>query len=462
MDVLQCTLTADRTPSLLIVADTLALDGPSVLLDYHRAQTEPVVYLVDPEAFDAIAKDEHVRVTTVPPHDNRGLPYHLVKRKHDGRVPAVFFPFKGGDGSGPRKSLPRVIRKARELGRAGVFVVGTPQAVWNALRDDAALPAPPVKSGRDGSFTRDLLDQLQKTPGALAAIAESKVENVEPIEEMIVGSTDEVKLVRSLIFRARHIARSKENIRRPVLVFGETGTGKENVARALHIHAWGGRGLHGFHAFNCASTTDELFDSQLFGHVKGAFTGADKDHRGHWLAASALGSEGTIFLDEVGELSPAQQAKILRALQNGTVHRVGSTEEQTVRANVVAATNQDLSAMVRDGRFREDLYFRLTRGLVITTPPLRGDGDQIGKLAERFWENLHSREALKGLAIKTAPPPLSPEVLALLKQMPWPGNVRQLKSVLEKCRMLFPGQAPTVDHVRLILKMDDPEAAGWR
>ena len=170
----------------------------------------------------------------------------------------------------------------------------------------------------------------------------------------------------------------------PALVTGESGTGKERVACA--IHALSRRSKGPFVAENCAAIPESLLESVLFGHKKGAFTGAVKDHPGHFVAATA----GTIFLDEIGEMKPAMQAKLLRALQDGEVRAVGDTKARKVDVRVVAATNQDLEAAVKAGRFREDLYYRLNV-LRLELPPLRARGDDIVLLARRFLADAAAR-----------------------------------------------------------------------
>ena len=210
----------------------------------------------------------------------------------------------------------------------------------------------------------------------------------------------------------------------PALVTGESGTGKERVACA--IHALSRRSKGPFVAENCAAIPESLLESVLFGHKKGAFTGAVKDHPGHFVAATA----GTIFLDEIGEMKPAMQAKLLRALQDGEVRAVGDTKARKVDVRVVAATNQDLEASVKAGRFREDLYYRLNV-LRLELPPLRARGDDIVLLARRF---LAEAAARAGRVVA-----LSPEAEQALRAAKWPGNVRQLQNEMLRAAALAEG-----------------------
>ena len=206
-----------------------------------------------------------------------------------------------------------------------------------------------------------------------------------------------------------------------VLVMGESGTGKEVIARAVHRAS--PRAARPFVAVNCAAIPDTLIESELFGHVRGAFTGASADKAG--LFEQADGS--TLLLDEIGELPFALQAKLLRALQEGEIRRVGDARTRRVDVRVVAATARDLEAEVRAGRFREDLYYRLNV-VTIRLPPLRDRPEDVGALARQFVTQLGQRFG-RVLA-------LAPEAIAWLERQPWPGNVRQLENAIERAAVL--------------------------
>jgi two-component system nitrogen regulation response regulator NtrX len=210
-----------------------------------------------------------------------------------------------------------------------------------------------------------------------------------------------------------------------VMIYGENGTGKELVART--IHALSRRRANAFVEVNCAAIPEELIESELFGHVRGAFTGAVADRRGKFEAADG----GTIFLDEIGDMSLKTQAKVLRVLQEQTMEPVGSTNRIKVDARVLAATNKDLQAEIRSGRFREDLYFRLTV-VPIFVPPLRERQEDIPLLADHFMAEF-AREY--GRRIKT----FDPGARVALQQYPWPGNVRELRNVIERLMIMVPG-----------------------
>jgi len=203
-----------------------------------------------------------------------------------------------------------------------------------------------------------------------------------------------------------------------VLISGESGTGKELVARAMHALSL--RRDRPFVAVNCGAMPEALLESELFGHVRGAFTGADKDKKGLIEAADG----GTVFLDEIGEMTPAMQVKLLRVLQERKYRRVGGTEESAANIRVIAATNRDLPKLVGEGKFREDLFYRLNV-IPVTMPALRERADDIPLIAEHFLAK-YMREMNKSID------GFSPEALAALRAYPWPGNVRELENVVER------------------------------
>jgi DNA-binding NtrC family response regulator len=205
--------------------------------------------------------------------------------------------------------------------------------------------------------------------------------------------------------------------RSTVLIVGDSGTGKELVARSIHQHSTRSSGA--FVAINCGALTETLLEAELFGHVRGAFTGAIGDRKGLWEEAGG----GTLFLDEVGETSPAFQVKLLRALQEGEIRRVGSSRATQVDARVLAATNRNLEHEVKTGKFREDLFYRLSV-VTLRVPALSERRTDIPLLAERFLGVVLDREGHKQLA-------LSEETVRTLVAYDWPGNVRELESAIE-------------------------------
>ncbi len=219
----------------------------------------------------------------------------------------------------------------------------------------------------------------------------------------------------------------------PVLVLGESGTGKELVARTLH--ALSSRARAPFVAINCAAIPETLLESEIFGHEKGAFTGAAERRIGCFEMADS----GTLLLDEVGEMHPAVQAKFLRVLEEGAFRRIGGKTELRVDVRVVAATNKDPEAAIRDGKLREDLFYRLNV-FPIKLPLLRDRSEDIPLLAEAF---LQDSAAKNGRGVKG----IAPEALQLLQQYAWPGNVRELRNVIERAVILARGEAIEAAHL---------------
>lgn len=240
---------------------------------------------------------------------------------------------------------------------------------------------------------------------------------------VIVGISQAVQEVLHLCLKA-----GETDI--PVLIYGETGTGKELAAR--RIHEAGPRSQGPFLGVNCAALSETLLESELFGHIKGAFTGSTSDRLGKFVAASG----GTLFLDEIGEMSVSCQAKILRALEEGRVTPLGSEKSVPCDARIIAATNKNLTGMMKEKNFRADLYYRLC-GIEIMIPPLRERAEDIQLLALHFLNKAHTRQ--KGKIRRERPLRLFPEALDLLTAFPWPGNVRQLEQALLAAAALSEG-----------------------
>jgi transcriptional regulator with GAF, ATPase, and Fis domain len=236
------------------------------------------------------------------------------------------------------------------------------------------------------------------------------VGEVEGVYPQIIGTSRAMKDVLRLLDK---IVKTEE----PVLIAGESGTGKELIARAIHVH--GPRASQAFLSENCAALTDTLLESELFGHVKGAFTGADRDKPGLF----ELADKGTLFLDEVGDMSPDMQKKLLRTLQEGEIRRVGGKTTTKVDVRIVSASNKNLARLVRAGEFREDLFYRL-RVLTVDLPPLRDRKEDVPVLTKHFLK-VHTRA---GKAVKA----LEPGVLELLQGYDWPGNVRELENEVKR------------------------------
>ena len=288
-----------------------------------------------------------------------------------------------------------------------------------------------VKAVRAGAF-----DFLEKPPAAEAVLLrlrraleasrrhiETETLAVRPALERMLGESSAMTTLREAIER---VARTSAR----VLILGEKGAGKELVARAIHEGSprKGGPMVK----VNCAAVPADLFEAELFGHVKGAFTGAVASRRGRFERASG----GTLLLDEIGEIPPPVQPKLLRALEEGEIERVGAEEGTRIDVRVVAATNRDLAALVAEGRFREDLYYRL-EVVTIEVPPLRERREDIPALAEHFLSQACLDSGREPLA-------LTPGAVELLGRQPWPGNVRQLRNLMERLAILAPKEP--LDH----------------
>jgi two-component system nitrogen regulation response regulator NtrX len=247
----------------------------------------------------------------------------------------------------------------------------------------------------------------------------------------MVGDSPEMKLVEELIGR---VAATDAR----VLITGESGTGKELVASAIHDAST--RRDRPFIRVNCAAIPRDLVESEMFGHEKGAFTGATQTRIGRF----ELAHTGTLFLDEIGDLSQDAQAKLLRAIEAKEIHRVGGTHPVPVDVRIIAATNHDLARAVQEGRFREDLFFRLNV-IPLALPPLREREGDVPQLVRHF-SLLHFKRTGQ------LPPAWSPEALDEMQRYPWPGNVRELANIVERLSIMQPGADVTGSRVRDVLR----------
>ncbi len=280
---------------------------------------------------------------------------------------------------------------------------------------------------RGGAF--DYLEKPLDRAKLLEVVAKA-VSQMRAVDEEIIGVSDAMERVKKMIVK---VAPSPST----VLIRGESGTGKERIARAIHKAS--PRAGERFQAVNCAAINENLLESELFGHEKGSFTGAHAEKKGLFEIAD----KGTLFLDEIGEVSVSMQAKLLRALQEKEVTRVGGTRPIKVDVRVLAATNRDLEAMVKDGRFREDLYYRLNV-IPIQVPPLRQRRDDIDVLMKYFLQK-HSANAAR-------PIKLSAEAKGLIMNYSWPGNVRQLESAIERALLLAEGDEITAEDLPIEIR----------
>ena len=280
-----------------------------------------------------------------------------------------------------------------------------------------------IESAKE-ALRRGAFDYLEKPydKSALLETIDRALVRLDAIDSEIISASPKMETVKKMILK---VARSNST----VLVRGESGTGKELIARAVHNQS--PRSAEMFQAVNCAAINENLLESELFGHEKGSFTGAHAEKKGLFEIAD----RGTLFLDEIAELDVGIQAKLLRALQERKIRRVGGTHEMGVDVRVIAATNRDLRAMVSDGRFRDDLYYRINV-LSIDVPPLRERREDIPVLIEYFLKK-HTKNTARLVR------GLTPETKKLMNEYSWPGNVRQLESAIERAILLSEGDLIT-------------------
>jgi DNA-binding NtrC family response regulator len=282
-----------------------------------------------------------------------------------------------------------------------------------------------IESAKE-ALRRGAFDYLEKPydKNALLETINRALDRLDAIDSEIISASPKMETVKKMILK---VARSNST----VLIRGESGTGKELIARAVHNQS--PRATEMFQAVNCAAINENLLESELFGHEKGSFTGAHAEKKGLFEIAD----RGTLFLDEIAELDVGIQAKLLRALQERKIRRVGGTHEIGVDVRVIAATNRDLRAMVSDGRFRDDLYYRINV-LSIDVPPLRERRDDIPVLIDYFLKK-HTRNTSRLVR------GLTPETKKLMVDYSWPGNVRQLESAIERAILLCEGDLITLE-----------------
>jgi DNA-binding NtrC family response regulator len=371
----------------------LEIESPSALREtVGKGRLPATVVIQDAELdlfreCDELFKDRHLK-------DGR-KPLTKLLLGQDGRIPVITADFTSVGRL--NQAIGVLLRNADKASEFGIYVLGVSEQVFLQVWNSAAF-----EDGHSPFATREpTLSHLLKTlPGEAQ------------LSRRFWGDSEAHHLVRQLILRAA-------TINDPVLILGETGTGKGVVARAIHDI---GRPNRPFVEVNCGAIPGELFESELFGYAPGAFTGALREGKaGQWEAAK----DGTLFLDEIADLSLDHQTKILHSLQSGYIRRLGELRNISVSAQVIAATNRNLFGMVQSGKFREDLYYRL-RQFVIITPELREDPHNLSLIAQELWREITKSDAT-----------LSQEILDDLARHRWPGNVRELRSVLSSLANFF-------------------------
>jgi DNA-binding NtrC family response regulator len=370
----------DAAPKVLVVDDEPALRRSLARLLLSRGMQ--VVTADDGAAAIALLKEQHVDVALIDlmmPHVNGLELLDHIKANHNGVEVILMTAF--GD-----------VETAVRAVRAGAY-----HFLTKPFRSNDEVVLTVAKAAE----RRRLLDH--------AAKLERRLEQMEKFGELI-GNSPKMQEVYRL---STGVAATSST----VLILGESGTGKELTARAIHQHS--SRAERPFVAVNCSAIPVDLVESELFGHVRGAFTGATATREGLFEAANT----GTIFLDEVGDLPPLAQVKLLRVLQEGEVKRVGANDTKIVDVRVVAATNVDLRNRIAEGSFREDLFYRLNV-VAIFLPPLRERREDIALLAYHFLRKYATRSGRNVQKI-------SPEAMQILESQPWPGNVRELENAIE-------------------------------
>jgi len=390
-------------------------DEPAIQHAFRKAIRDPEIEVsVAGSAAEAFARfDEHspdVIVLDVHLPDSSGLETFHALRSRDRRVPIIMITGHGTTGL------------AIEAMKEGAYDYLLKPLELSELRE---LIERAIRSSRQ-----------MRVPATMAELEPAKGDS-------LVGRCPQMQEVYKAVGR---VARQDVS----VLILGESGTGKELVARAIYQHS--GRSDQPFVAINCGAIPESLLESELFGHEKGAFTGAERRRIGKFEQANG----GTLFLDEVGELPMPAQVKILRILQERTFERVGGNETIPTDVRVIAATNADLEAMVEEGTLRKDLFFRLNV-FAISLPPLRERGNDLEYLAEHYFQQYRQEMACTATAISSS-------AMAVLKSYSWPGNVRELQSVIRQSLLHARGDVVLKEDLPTLLRERGPEKSaenGW-
>ncbi|WP_157288536.1 nif-specific transcriptional activator NifA [Uliginosibacterium gangwonense] len=358
---------------------------------------------------------------------------------------------------GKTVALPSIASNPRFLNRLGIYerrlpFIAAPIHVGGALQGVLAVQPNRLDDGmlairaRFVEMIANLIGQSLKLSLEVAEEKKSIAEERDTLRRTVRSQHgfDNIVGHSSAMRRIFEQIRMVSKWNTTVLVRGETGTGKELIANAIHYNSPRARGP--YVRLNCASLPENLLESELFGHEKGAFTGAVTQRRGRFEMADG----GTIFLDEIGEISPAFQAKLLRVLQEGELERVGGGRTMKVDVRVIAATHRDLEDAVDEGKFREDLYFRLNV-MPISLPPLRERLEDIPEIARHLLVRIGQ---MQGRALN-----LSESALTRLTQYPWPGNVRELENCLERAAVMSESGNIDIDLIRIDRQRDLPMAS---
>ena len=404
-----------------IVSDCLLLEfsKPQDLETFRDAARLPSGLVMTLQSAARLEKFKDIVITRGLKNKSKGLSDYL-KNPDPAKIPLITGTYTSAGRA--EQGMRTMIGHAASGDGPALFILGIDAAVFDDLWAKSAKHN--LLKYRSGKIPADVTSDDIDISSWLLDEFGIQFDVPPDLCDIYIGNSDEVDLVRRLIIRA-----TENNT--PILILGDTGTGKEIVARQIHRRSDRQNGP--FIPVNCGGIPNDLLESELFGHMEGSFTGATRDKVGLWQAAS----EGTLFLDEIGELSRVNQAKILRVLEDGRIRRVGGTNEIKVNARVIAATNRDLFNMVQAGRFREDLYYRLS-GFFIRTPALKDHPEDIPLIAQFLWKKITGDPKRR----------LPQEMLKELSVRNWPGNVRELKMVLNRLFNLFPNENLAKQHLR--------------
>lgn len=382
----------------------------------------PAAFLIRDDDLPNIREHERLFMDRGKKNKHKGLSQSLLGKRDD-RIPFI----NGNYGSVTQlaRSIRDLLKNALNTGDGSLYVIAANRGIFNEVLRRISIP------GKSVNWLKNKFDRDEEGINfRLLSYLKDRHEVPDSLENKFIGKSVESNLIRLFIAHASQVDQT-------VLITGDTGTGKEVIARS--IHEYSRRNVRQLIPVNCGAIPHELLEAELFGHRRGAFSGAFFDKKGLWEQAD----KGTLFLDEIADLRPDHQVKVLRAIENGEIRRIGETKSIKVDARIIAATNRDLISSVQRGDFREDLYYRLN-GIRIRTYPLRRHPEDIPMLANHFWKSITRDESNS----------LPDEVIKELMNYSWPGNARELKMHLANLYSLFGHNKIRADHVRVIFHIE--------
>ncbi len=429
VDCIKITLETEK----IVTCKTTQQIDDAVAVEKMKSQEQPIVFLFANEHLEELVKHVDIVADRKTKESRKELTRYLAPKKKLEKIPLLRTNFSSdGKVFGAIKTF---IKNIEIRGIINTFILGVEENIFDEIwkntekEEEKEFPvfiARPTCTITGASSSAG----LDSTELRILRYLEDLYGKSPDLEKEYIGDSELARLTRVLILAAA-------NTKAPVLILGDTGTGKEVVARAIHNH--GARKDDEFTAVNCGAISKELLEYELFGGEKNITHAGQPLKKGLWESTG----KGTLFLDEIGDLSPDHQVKILRALENNSIRRVGGIEDIKVKARIVAATNRNLFAMVQAKDFREDLYYRL-RGSFIRTPTLKDHLVDVSNLSLFFWRRI----------TKNARATLSSAVIEELCRYAWPGNVRELKMVLTNLYSLFKREDPSVTNLKDIFYLE--------